>query len=174
MLLKLGMLVASPFILIALLIGTTGVVVVDVQEGGPGGNHLVIPVPIALAQTAMTFAPSEAKYIDCPEFAPYQELVVRILKELEDAPDFVLAEIDDQDQHVLVKKEKGRLVVEVTEGDQEQVTCNLPIRSALRMVEAYDGAGFPTKAAIWSLKSAPSGLLVHVKDGEDEIKIRRF
>jgi hypothetical protein len=171
MLLKAGLFLGTPFLLMALLIGASGVVVVDVHEGGPDGHHFVIPVPLFLAQAALTFAPHEAKYIPCEEFAPYQELSVRVLEELEMAPDGLLVEVHDGGETVLIRKVGKNLQIDV-ESAGEEVHCTLPIQGAIDMIEAYDGHGFPTKAAIGGIRHARRGTLVHVKDASDEVRIR--
>lgn len=172
MVIKLGIALASPFILLAVMMAASGVVVVDVQEGD--GMHIVVPVPLFLAQAALTFAPDEARYVECREFAPYQEMAVRILEELENQPDFVMVEVEDGNQKVIVRKVGKQLVIDVEEGADQQVHVKVPIESALEILRSYDGEGFPTKAAIRALKKAPMGTLVHVTDGDDVIKIRRF
>jgi hypothetical protein len=173
MLVKVGIALAAPFLGMVLLVGATGVMVVDVQEGGIDGSHFVIPVPLVLAQAVMTFVPDEAKYIECPEFAPYQDLAVKILKELERIPDGVLVEVEDGSESVRVWKE-GSLIRVSVQDDHESVDCRFPIKSALQVIQAYDGNGFPTKAAIWGLRRAPMGTLVNVQDGHDKVKISMF
>ena len=172
MIVKLALICASPFVIMGMLLGITGVAVVDVQEGQPGGHHLTIPVPLLIAQAALTFAPDEAKYVACPQFARYQKVAATILEELEHAPDGVLVEVHDQDDSVLIRKEGPLLRINVNQASGESVECNLPLRSAIKAVEAYDGHGFPTKAAFWALRRAPRGTLVHVKDGEDEVTVK--
>jgi len=171
MLMKVGLLVTTPFILIALLLGASGVVVVDVHEGGPDGHHFVIPVPLLLARACLNFAPDEARYIPCEEFAPYQDLSIRVLEELENAPDGVLVEVLEGDETVLIQKIGKNIQVDVEDGG-DVVRCTLPIEGAIKMIEAYDGHGFPTKAAFGSIRTAPRGTLVHVKDSTDEVHIR--
>jgi hypothetical protein len=174
MFVKVGIALISPFVLIAILLSATGVMLVDVREQGPDGTHLTIPVPLLLAQTALTFAPDEARYVECPEFARFQGVAEKILQELKDTPDFVMVEVEERDQWVQVRKEGDALKILVKEGDQESVEVNLPLSAARRIVDAYDGHGFPTKAAIWALRKAPMGTLVHVKDHGDEVRIRRL
>jgi hypothetical protein len=157
--------------MLTVLLGASGVVVVDVREGGPDGHHFVIPVPLLLARAALTFAPDEAKYIPCEEFAPYQELTIEVLRELERAPDGVLVEVVERGESVLVRKVGGNIEVDVMDGGEE-VHCTFPIEGAVQIVEAYDGHGFSTKAAIWSIRKAKHGTLVHVKDAADEVTIR--
>src|SRR6185503_10611787 len=102
MIAKLALICASPFVLIGMLLGVPGVAVVDIKDSGPDGHHLTIPVPLMIAQAALTFAPDEAKYVECPKFARYQKVAATILEELEHAPDGVLVEVNDQGDHVLI------------------------------------------------------------------------
>jgi len=172
MIVKLALICATPFVLMGTLLGITGVAVVEVKDGGPDGHHLTIPVPLLIAQAALTFAPDEAKYVECSPFARYQRVAATILDELEHAPDGVLVEVHDNGDSVLIRKEGNLLRINVDEASGETVECNLPLRSAMKAVESYDGHGFPTKAAFWALRRAPHGTLVHVKDGEDEVTVR--
>jgi len=169
--LKLGIFLAAPFLLVAMVFGATGVAVVNVQESGPGGTHLVVPVPLVLAQAALTFAPHEAKYVECSDFAPYAPIAAKVVAELRKAPDFTLVEVRQDDQHVVIKKIGKCLEVRVEDGE-ETVHCRVPLKAAERFLASYDGQGFPTKAAIWALRGAPHGELVHVRDGDDEVSVR--
>lgn len=169
--LKIGIIIAAPFLLLALALGATGIVVVDVQEGGPDGTHIVVPVPLALAQLAMTFAPSEAKYVECRELADYHELAEKIVAELRDVEDFTMVEVIEDNENVLIRKVGDSLLVDVLDG-KEEVHCRLPLKSIGRILASYDGEGFSTKSAIWALRGAGRGEVVHVIDGDDEVSIR--
>src|SRR5262245_49285795 len=169
MIVKLALICAAPFVLMGTLLGITGVAVVDVRDGGPDGHHLTIPVPLLIGQAALTFAPDEAKYVACPQFARYQKVAATILEELKHAPDGVLVEVHDGGSSVLIRKEGDVLRINCDEAGGESVECNLPLQSAIKAVECYDGHGFPTKAAFWALRRAPHGTLVHVKDDQDEV-----
>lgn len=171
MLLKVGLLLGTPVLLMAVLIGASGVVVVDVHEGGPDGHHFVIPVPMFLAHAALSFAPEEAKYIQCEDFAPYQDLSVQVLEEIQKAPDGVLVEVHDGGERVLIQKVGKNLQIDVEDAGEE-VHCTVPIQGAIRMIEAYDGHGFSTRAALGSIRYSRRGTVVHVKDARDEVRIR--
>jgi hypothetical protein len=174
MLVKIGLIIAAPFITMAAVVGATGMVLVDVQEGGAGGHRIVVPVPLVLAQTALAFAPSEARYIECPEFARYQRVAERVLEELQDIPDCTLVEVHDGSEHVSIRKDGSVLKIDVEDGADETVHVKLPIAGALKAVRGYDGKGFHTQAALSGLRKAPMGTLVDVADGEDHVKIRVF
>ena len=53
---KLAAVLAVPFALLAT-VASLGVVVVDVQEGGPDGHRIMVPVPLVFAQAALASAP---------------------------------------------------------------------------------------------------------------------
>lgn len=171
--LKVGAIVATPFLMGALFFGATGILLVDVREGGTDGTHIVIPVPLVLAQVALAVAPAEARYVKCEDFAEYQEISVRLAEELSRCPDFIIAEVVERDESVLVRKEGKCITVDVKDGD-EQVHCRVPLKSVARMLASYDGEGFSTSSMIRALRSAPRGDLVHVRDGQDEVRITRL
>lgn len=171
MFVKLGIVMAAPVVLLLMVAGAGGVVVVDVQEGGDGGTHIVVPVPVALAQLALSFAPEEARHVECPEFAPYQDLAVRVLEELERAPDCTLVLVEEDNESVRVRKEGRNLVVDVVEGDEEQVHVRLPLKNAIRFVESYDDGVFDTRAALGGLRGMGPGTIVDVHDSEDRVRI---
>ena len=173
MLAKIGIAIGAPFLLLAVVVGATGVVVVDVKEGGNDGHHFVIPVPLILAQAVLSFAPEEARYIECKEFAPYQDLALKVLEELKNIPDAILVEVQDGNESVLIRKSGDELLVDVENG-RDIVHCRIPLKSAIKMVKSFDGIGFDTREAIAGLRRARPGTLVHVQSGDDEVRIRMF
>jgi hypothetical protein len=171
--LKVGAIVAAPFLIVALFFGATGILLVDVREGGPDGTHIMIPVPLVLAQAALAMAPAQARHVKCDNFGQYQEMAVRLAEELSRCPDFIIAEVVEGDESVLVRKEGKCITIDVNEAD-EQVHCRVPLKSVARLLDSYDGEGFSTSAMIRALRSAPRGDLVHVRDGQDEVRITRL
>jgi hypothetical protein len=171
MFVKAGIVLAAPVLLLMLVAGAGGVVVVDVQEGGADGHHLVVPVPVALAQLALTFAPEEARHVVCPDFAPYHDLALRVLKELEQVPDCTLVRVEEKDESIRIQKEGRSLRVDVVDGEGEEVHVSIPIHSAIRFVESYDGEGFHTRAVLSGLRGLGPGTIVDVRDCEDRVRI---
>jgi len=171
MFVKAGIVLAAPVVLFMLAVGGGGVVVVDVQEGGADGSHIVVPVPVALAQVALAFAPDEARHVVCPDFAPYQDLALRVLEELERAPDCTLVEVTESHESVRIRKDGGNLHVDVVDGEAEEVHVKIPIRSAVRFVKSYDGEVFNTRAALSGLRGMGPGTIVDVRDSQDRVRI---
>ncbi len=144
--------------------------IVDVREGGPDGMHIIVPVPLSLARLALNFAPAEAKYVQVPEIAEYLPYAERIVEELRKAPDGVLVSVEERDASVLVEKVGETLEVHVEDGDTV-VDVTVPLDAVLDVLRAYDGEGFDTRDLIRAIGRA-HGNLVHVRDGDREIKIR--
>ncbi len=171
--LKVAAILATPLVASGLFLGATGVLLVDVREGGPDGMHIVVPVPLIVAQAALSFAPEEARMVKCGDVAQYRELGVRLAEELSRCPDFTIVEVAERNESVVVRKEGKCITVDVNEPG-EQVHCRIPLKSVARILAAHDGEGFRTVEAIKALRHAPRGDLIYVRDGQDEVRIRRL
>ncbi|MFQ5744036.1 MAG: hypothetical protein ACE5HV_10660 [Acidobacteriota bacterium] len=158
-----------PAILLGLLL-SADYVVVDVRAGGPQGHHLIIPVPLFLAQVAVRFAPSEAQYIAVPEIAPYLPAIEQAVDELRGARDGVLVSVEEGEEKVLVAKAGENIKVDVVEGEDEEVHVTVPLDAAKDILSHYDGEGFRTRELVKVIRSL-SGDLVHLRDGDEEVKI---
>jgi hypothetical protein len=144
--------------------------VVDVREGGPGGMRIIVPVPLALARVALSFAPPEARYIQVPEIAEYLPYAERLVEELRGAGDGLLVSVEDRDQTVRIRKVGDMLEVHVVDGD-ELIDVTVPLDAVLDMVRAYDGRGFDTRDLLRAVGRA-DGDLVHVRGrGREEVKV---
>jgi len=165
--LVIGFLVA-PAIFVGLLL-SADYAIVDVREGGPDGVHIIVPVPLSLARLALTFAPAEAKYVQVPEIAEYLDYAERIVEELRMAPDGVLVSVEDRDESVLVEKVGETLEVHVKASDAV-IDVTVPLDAVLDVLRAYDGEGFDTRDLIRAIGRA-HGDVVHVRDGDTEVKI---
>lgn len=180
MFVKLAALTMLPMLLVGGVVMNASVLVVSVHEAG--GTSITIPVPLALAQVAMAFAPDDVKYVDIEqaddEVARYWPYLERIVAELGDIPDAVLVEVEDGNDHVIVAKEGDLLRISVDEGkgSGETVRVNVPLAMVSAMLEAYDEetGRLRTSRLVGALRAAPSGELVHVLDGRDEVSIRMW
>ncbi len=143
--------------------------VVDVREGGPDGMHIIIPVPLALARVALTFAPEDAQYIPCPEISGYIPAIQRAIGELRAARDGVLVSVEERDETVIIRKVGENLQIDV-DGDSEEVHVTIPLDAVVDILDQYDGEGFYTKDLIRSIGEI-HGELLHVRDGDEEVKV---
>lgn len=166
---KLVLVLILPLVVLSL----GGVMVVDVREGGDGGHRIWVPVPLALARIAATFAPAEARVVEVPELEPHLPLVIAVVDELMEQPDFTLVEVRSCDELVMIRKQGGRLVIEVRERGGDEVFCQLPLKTARKVLKACGDGDVRAAEVIGALQFMPSGQLVHVQspDGE-EVRIR--
>ena len=141
------------------------------REGGPDGHHFVVPVPLALARGALALAPQEAQRLSCPQHAArYLPAARRMLAELQGLPDAELIKVEERDQRVSVRVRAGQLVIDVNQADQE-VHVVVPLEAAQRALDAYSDGGFESADLIAALGSISNTDLVHVRDGQDEVKV---
>jgi hypothetical protein len=148
---------------------TADYAVVDVREAGPDGMRLIIPVPLALARLAVSFAPEEAQYVAVPEISEYIPAIQRAVDELRAARDGVLVSVEERDETVLIRKVGDTLEIDVDDGDEE-VHVTVPLEAVNDMLEQYDGEGFRTKDLIKSVGQM-RGKLVHVRGDDEEVKV---
>jgi hypothetical protein len=147
-------------------VAATGVVVVDVREGH-GGQHIVVPVPLALAQFAASFVPEEKTRLHIPpEAEQYLPVAREVLTALAQADDGELVRVEEPGQKVSIRKEGGLVRIRVDDGDQH-VNVQVPIALALSALPERGGR-FSASQAVWALQQARLTEVVDVQgpDGE--------
>jgi hypothetical protein len=172
MLLKIGaVLAAIPLSLVAVVAGT-GVVVVDVQQSGPSGHHIVVPVPLVLAQSAAAFVPEKGRHVDLGEAREYLPMAEAALKALAESPDAELVRVDEANQHVRIVKSGGNLEVHVSHaGTREEVHVTVPLSMASGILrEARSGYVSPA-TLVGLLGRARLTRLADVQSGEDHVRV---
>lgn len=110
-------------------IAATGMVTVKIDEAGPGGNRLYIPVPAILVHAGMAVLPAlveedvwEEVRTDLGEWAP---VAAEALRAVEDAPDAVLVEIESERESVRIEKDGRSLEIRVRDG-KDSFEISLP------------------------------------------------
>ena len=168
---KLAVILGVPIAMLAT-VASLGIVVVDVREGGPDGNRIVVPVPLVFAQAALALAPVAAPVdkLRLPEEAvEHVGLAREVIEALAAAPDGELVRVEERDQQVLVTKEGRMLKVRVS-GPRENVSVNVPIQLALEALPGPDGR-VRTAALAGALGSLRFTDLVDVRDGKDHVRV---
>jgi hypothetical protein len=167
---KLAAILAVPFALLAT-VASLGVVVVDVQEGGPDGHHIMVPVPLVFAQAALAAAPVVAEEeLRLPDEAMEHMPIAReILEALAAAPDGVFVHVQEPDEEVLIRKEGDKLIIEV-HGKKEDVSVNVPLSFVMSSLPDDDGR-LSTLAMAGSLSAVRFTDLVEVHDGDESVRI---
>jgi hypothetical protein len=169
--LKLAVILGAPVAMLAT-VASLGVVVVDVREGGPDGNRIVVPVPLVFAQAAVALAPmaAPAEHLRLPaEAREHMGLAKEVLEALAEAPDGEFVRVEDGDELVVVSKEGQTLKVRVS-GRRENVSVNVPLHLALEALPGPDGR-VRTAALAGALSSLRFTDLVEVQDGNDHVKV---
>jgi len=171
-LLKVGAVLASIPVAVGAVVAGTGVMVVDVRDAD--GTHIVVPVPLLLAETAARFVPAQAAAANVDRqlarARPYLPVAEEVLAAVAEGPDGELVRVDDGDEHVRVSKVGDVLEVRV-ESPRESVTVNVPFdlaRQALR--QARDGRTAPADL-VAALRRARLTRLADVRDGGDHVTI---
>jgi hypothetical protein len=147
-------------------VAATGVVVVDVQERA-GGHHIVVPVPLALAQVAAAFVPERKSTVRLPaEAERYLPVARDVLTALAEADDAELVRVEERGNDVSIRKQGDLLRIHVDDGRQ-QVDVQVPIRLALSVLPGQGGR-VSASQAVWALQRARLTQVVDVqgKDGE--------
>lgn len=148
-------------------VAATGVVVVDVKDPR-GGHHIVVPVPLALAQVAAAVVPEEKMRLrlgrDAERYLPMAREVLTVLAGAEDAE---LVRVEEPGHKVSVRKQGDLVRIHVEDGE-EQVDVQVPIALALSVLPE-SGGRVTASRAVWALQQARMTEIVHVqgRDGED-------
>lgn len=150
-------------------VAATGVAWVDVKEGGKNGTHIVLPVPLILAQTAAAFVPTHKAKVDLKEAKKYLPLAREVVEALAEGPDGELVRVEERDEQVVITKVGRTLEIRVKDNGEE-VEVNVPLEAALELIQE-DGDITPARA-IGALRHARLTRLVDVKSkGGDHVKI---
>lgn len=169
---KLAIILGVPVAMLAT-IASLGVVVVDVREGGPDGNRIVVPVPLVFAQAALALAPIAAPdhALRVPDKAlEHMGLAREVLEALAEAPDGEYVRVEERDELVVVAKEGRYFKVNVKNGTRESVSVNVPINLALQALPGSDGR-IRTAALAGALSGVRFTDLVDVRDGNDHVRV---
>lgn len=160
-------LAAIPVLLLGLVL-TSSCVIVDVRTADT--PRIIVPVPLFVARTALSFAPEEARRIEVPEIAEYLPVAQNVIAELETIGDARLIEVQDGEDEVIIEKIGDELSIEV-HGRTEDVSVNLPLAVVTEIFESYDGETLEVAEVLGALSSVSRSELVHVRDGDEEVKV---
>jgi hypothetical protein len=145
-----------------------GFVVIHVKS--PEAN-VWVPVPIALGHLVGAFVNLP---LTCqPEFEKaleYREAVTEILSQLKDLPDADLVEVTKPKEHVRIFKRGNSLCIDVDNAN-EKVKVRVPLRTAERLLQALNRRNVNIGEVVACLEWQPSGDIVHVQTGQEEVRV---
>lgn len=139
---KLGIGVLGTAVVAGAALSSEGFIHVRVHEKHPGGDNIFVIVPAAVMPVAAYFIPRENLREASENIRPYLPLIDAAIPALEDCADGVFVEVTDSDEHVLVSKSGGSLVVDVNDHD-ETVHVSLPLRAAQSTIHQLAEAELP-------------------------------
>lgn len=111
-----------------------GTVVVNVKEKKPEGHQVFVVAPATLATWGVRFVPEEHLRNMPPEARQALPAVIAAARELENIPDAVLVEVENNREHVKIEKRGSDLVVDV-DSDKETVHVSIPLRAVRHTIE---------------------------------------
>jgi hypothetical protein len=150
-------------------VASLGIVVVDVREGGPDGTHIVVPVPLVLAQAALAFVPEEKVRVKLDRAEKYLPLAREMVEALAQGPDGELVRVEEPGEEVVITKKGDTLHVRVQDKNDD-VTVNVPL--SLAMAAVPDAHGRIRMADLaGALGSTRFTDLVDVQSGNDHVKV---
>jgi hypothetical protein len=118
---------------VALIGGTVltseGFIHVKVHEKQPGGTNIYVVAPAALVNATLEFVPNRHLAEASENLRPYLPIINAAIQALGDSPDGILVEVLDADDHILVRKSGGSIVVDVNDA-QDTVHVSVPLRAA--------------------------------------------
>jgi hypothetical protein len=172
MLLKIGAVLASIPVALGAVVAGTGVMVVDVKDAD--GTHIVVPVPLLLAETAARFAPTQAAEVavgrQLSRARRYLPVAEEVLAAVAEGPDGELVRVDDGDEHVRVTKAGDALQVRV-ESPRENVEVNVPLDVARQVLRQARNGHIAPGDLVAALRHARLTRLADVRDGGDHVTI---
>lgn len=172
MLLKIGAALAAVPLAMAGVVAGTGVVVVDVRPSD--GPHIVVPVPLILAETAGHLCPvnkTERAFRGLDRAQKYLPIAEEVLAAIAEGPDAELVRVEDGREEVSISKIGEQLQIRVHD-DHENVSVNVPLRTARAILaQAHHGRHLDPGEVIATLRSARMTNLVEVQGRDEHVKI---
>src|ERR1700687_3131326 len=126
-------------IIAKILLGTTlvggavamqdGLISVNVREKHPGGHHIWFVAPGVLAPLGVKLAPAHELKERLRAAHEWLPALKAGLRELQNSEDGILVEVQTADEHLVVRKDWGRIKVDVDD-ENEEVHVAVPLRAA--------------------------------------------
>jgi hypothetical protein len=114
-----------------------GVIRVDVDENKIGGSHVHFWVPATLVSIGVHVAPRQAMKQAAEKARDVLPALRLGAKELRNYPDALLVEVKNEEQHVRVATEHGKLRVDVN-GDGGVVHVTVPLETIQDVTERME------------------------------------
>jgi hypothetical protein len=104
--------------------------VMRVDEDNSDGQHVHVWVPAAIVPMAMHVIPDRHFEHAIAQAGPWLPTLRALIKELKSYPEAELVDVEDGRQHVRIRTHQGKLLIDVTEPDE-----NVHVACPLAMIE---------------------------------------
>jgi hypothetical protein len=160
---------AAPVLALSGVTAGTGVALVEVRDAGQGVSF-AFPVPLLAADVALAFVPRPP--LPDPDLARVAPVALGVLHELREAPDGELVHVTDRGETVSVRKD-GDLIRVHVRAPEEDVRVAVPFEAAERFLEGARDGRLELRGTVRALRGGFGATeLVHVRTGEEEVRIR--
>ena len=126
------------------LICSEGMIEVNVVEKQPEAHHVYVLAPAMLVPIGTHFIPSRKLSHAAAEIKPWMPTIRAALEQLRASEDITLVDVREPGRHVLVIKDGGSVLVDVTDKD-ETVHVSAPLRAIESTIEQVAAASPDTQ-----------------------------
>ena len=110
-------------------LSSEGFIAIKVHQKQANGTHLSLIVPAALVPATLHFVPKQHLADAARDIRPYLPVIDAAIPALEECPDGVLVDVKDPQEHVLIRKVGGSVVIDVND-NEDTVHVSVPLRAA--------------------------------------------
>jgi hypothetical protein len=126
---KIGVGVLGTAMVAGAALSSEGFIHIKVHEKKADGTHLSLMVPAAVVPATLHFVPKNDLKDAARDIRPYLPIIDAAIPALEDCPDGVFVEVRDPQEHVLIQKIGGSIVIDVND-HEDIVHVSVPLRAA--------------------------------------------
>ncbi len=116
-----------------------GAIDVKVQEKSSNGTHIHLIAPAAIVPAALPFVPNKVFRKCGPEARLWIPAAKIAVEELQRYPDFSMVEVEDGNDHVVIKKQGNKIVIDVN-SDEDIVHVSVPLHSLMSVMKRIEAA----------------------------------
>jgi hypothetical protein len=141
MLLKIGAIIASAYLLlfatVAVTIYHSGIAVVETTNKISGAHHY-IPIPLLFANFGMKFMPEQAMENFRDKLGDHRDIPAALIQEIRKCPDGPFLEVRSRHDNVTIEKSGDDLLIHV-ENQREDVSVKIPLYGSEKLVAQLAG-----------------------------------
>jgi hypothetical protein len=113
-----------------------GLITVKVDEYRDGGSHVHLWIPAAAVPMVAHFVPKNQLEHGTEQLNEWLPTIRQLTKELKKYPDAEFINVEDENEHVLIRTENGKVRIDVT-GPDENVHVSVPIDTIEDLSEEF-------------------------------------